>query len=991
MKGAGFGAYVGWSVRFENSTNSISNARLSLIKRIVDALSLHPYGFLSSLKGIHPLNHQLELLTVATFREPVRAFIADEVGLGKTLEAALLVKYYQLTRDFEPLVLIVVPRILLEQWKEELRDKFGVNVVEITKDNLKELSLMLRDRWYLISIDKLKRSEYLREVSKVRWNFVIVDEAHKLGSKKGRTTQRYRAIESMCKYDDLNLILLSATPHRGDPYDYLSRLKLIDPYLIEDLGKLDSPEFYSLTKNALVIRRTKLDVNEVYEKRNVFKNAKFKALIVKLSPEEKRFYEEAIELVRNVYKRKEKEGLGIVLTILAKRISSSPLAAQKTLLRLLSDKDSSTQREVIEKLEESLSDFYDYEEEMEPDELLERIESISLGLTPSERTKLEELIELSNEVAKRDTKLSKLIKYLTEHMGRNDVSVVFTEYKDTAEYLYGKLSKMEQFKGRIALITSKEVVLPKGIKRRKEDGLSRLKNELGRNVKVLIATDVASEGLNLQKANVIINYELVWSPVKLEQRLGRVWRYGQEREVTSYVMMSDSRIDSDVLNVLYSKLLAMSESIEYDRNILGEEIILVDNFIERGTSTSPPVLEDGMEFNELKAISEYLKGGRKALEEYVRRVSRKIVELNEVMRNMSLRREERAKYFQEVVEKLLGGLEANNGKNELLRLIQKVAELRNLNSELREGRIIVRDGTLKREDTNPMVLLRSLLEGTRATGDKLYFIAPKSALGRANEIRIFEVEVALNEKRVNRSVYKNLIGVRVTSEQPNKDKGFELMSAIEVLRTINDLADLLLPVEIKAEDEPRNAFLELKLKLKNTIMKTTLIRAYPNYLKKSEEKGYARKRPYIPKDASKDLDIKLKEIARIYAVEIRNPIGDASEKEVEEIEKIAMEKAMEYEKLNGRQPTDVSRYEHYDIYSIDPRTGEERYIEVKGRQGTSMYVELTKKEMGFALKNRDKYWLYIVINVKKNPLLIAIRDPVNFMEEICETRYVPKL
>ena len=256
--------------------------------------------FTLSQGSIDPLNHQLELLASLTLREPIRALIADEVGLGKTMEAALVVKYYSKIRERNPLVLIVVPRVLLEQWKEELREKFDVEVKELRRDNLREVKAMpLRDKWYIISIDLMKRKENLKELKSVPWNFIIVDEAHKLGYPKGqKPTQRYEAVKALSRYNNVNLLLLTATPHRGDPLDYLARLRLIDPYLSLKLSVLVTEDFYHLTRNSIVFRRTKLDINEIYEKREVFKNASYKAYIVKSSACEKEFYEKALELVK---------------------------------------------------------------------------------------------------------------------------------------------------------------------------------------------------------------------------------------------------------------------------------------------------------------------------------------------------------------------------------------------------------------------------------------------------------------------------------------------------------------------------------------------------------------------------------------------------------------------------------------------------------------------------------------------------------------------
>jgi len=946
---------------------------------VLDSLKLHPLVFVLSRSAVDPLSHQLELLASLTFREPVRALIADEVGLGKTLEASLMVKYYEASRDRKPLVLVVVPRILLEQWREELQEKLKVNVEELKRSNIKELvSLGLRDRWYIISLDLMKRREYLKELRKARWNFVIVDEAHKLGNPRGREpTQRYKAVEELTKHDDVNLLLLSATPHRGDPADYLSRLKLLDPYLTS--SELDNEEFYSLTRNSIVFRRTKLDINRIYEKREVFKNASYRAYIVKSTPKEKEFYEKSLNLVKQLYKKRGKRGLGIVLTVLAKRLASSPYAAKQTLLKIVAKESSEDEKlaKLLEELKESLVDFYSYDEDLEPDEVLKRVlEESGLSLSAAEREALQHLADLAAEISEGgDSKAKAVVALVKRHLQEGDDVVIFSEYKDTATYLFKQLRG--ELGDVVALITSEGAVLPGGRKRRKEEGMKIIKRDLGKRIKVLVATDVASEGLNLQSANVLINYELVWSPVKLEQRLGRVWRYGQKRDVISYVIVTDSKIDKDVLETIYAKLLAMKESIEYDKPLIGNEIVLVENVMDREVSITTPILQKGKEFSEYEAIVEYLEGGREALESYINAVMRKIIELRKQIERLSPSMEEKKERFEHMMEGVLGSLYGDKGIAVFWKLSKKAMDLANIEVEFLGTKMIKVKGQ-KKYYSNPLEALEDALKGVKEVLEgPISFLTVSEKAAELSEVALYKVSVMVGNSRA----FETLAGYSVDLE--GKWRYLDTLQSLELLAEVLDRS---VPALVAGSEEAKRE-IRLKNKIRNVILHSkSNPQKYLQYLTKTEKKGFAEPRPYLPK-ARDDIKIEVRKLAHFYLVKSAGSEGDALPRDVEEVEKKAMEIVIDYEKSRGRIPKDVSSTAHYDVHSIDPKTGEERLIEVKGRANNVAEVVLTSKEVEFAKKNRDKYWLYMVLNVFNNPKIIMVKDPIPLLEEFCEVRY----
>jgi len=422
------------------------------------------------LAGKDLYKHQLDLVSDVLWLPRPRFLLADDVGLGKTIQALLLVKVLmELNRVNN--VLIIVPRSVLNQWSDEL-DKF-----EIQHYLIESPDYPLGYRVYLVTLDRAKMVDYMNSLQKMQWDLVIIDEAHKIRLNRERENLAY-----LC--DRANgCILLTATPHTGNEKDY---------------------RFLTSLVNNVVIRREKRDVEE-YEGRRIFPRLNYWIVQVKATREESH----ALYEILNLLKRTSIED--IVRVVVEKRAMSSPLSFLTTLRRVVARGGCG-------------------EEELEEGEL----DSCLSGVA-----NWRDLMELANQYSSAvDRKFEALKKLLIDKLINKKV-LVFTEYATTAEYLFQRL--MGEL-GNCRLIESSDGyaradcgdfgIMYATSRAREKIDVGAVASNLAESSKtaVFISTDIMSEGVNLQAFNVVVNYEVVWSPTKHVQRVGRIWRFGQKAD-----------------------------------------------------------------------------------------------------------------------------------------------------------------------------------------------------------------------------------------------------------------------------------------------------------------------------------------------------------------------------------------------------------------------------------------------------------------------------
>jgi superfamily II DNA or RNA helicase len=948
---------------------------------------------------IEPFLHQVEVASRLLFRKPIRVLIADEIGLGKTITAlALLRKLTKLGRVKRALILL--PRILINQWITELR-RIGIerSIHRIERHTIRNLVARgFPEGYYIASMDLVKRDEppyrYFSKIEQVPWDLIIIDEAHRLGI----GTERLEKIGKLIGKPDVNVLMLTATPHRGIPEDYLARLTILDPYLVKG-GHLNNREFYSLTHNVIVFRRRKEEVNKIYEKREIFPPCDFNALIVQATEEEEKFQQRLMGFLRTKildYYEKIQEppkAIGLLTTVIFKRATSSPYAAMRTLENVIKKRavilTSTTQEEVEARLSKrvrSLADsifgfgFEDYDEEdlgLEPDEPLNKFaEECSVFLSDKDMEELTILYNLAKKTQEKDSRLNAVLEYVKHHASQGSKIVLFSEFKDTVNYIHEAL---------IDGLGPEAVVKLTSDESGREDELRRIRRKFEKDPRcmVLIASDVASEGLNLQVANILINYEITWSPVKLEQRVGRVWRLGQTKKVDVYTVLLTAEIDKDALNIVYRKLLELDKATKA-RPIIGEYVLVLD-MREKTDTSRLPLVEFSKGKRKLKAteyelIATYVRGGKEALSELIDKILITLKNLNDELRRISVFPQVDPNLLDVLVARTTGFKGLPDLEDRLKELLDTIIPLAKSHSKIsyikrpKEVIVIVESGapqTIKKHYEFYAVLNGILQRLPKEEAGIPCIVAYGKEI---EDMYIAEAQVLHN----NEPIYTEPLGILIKGEE---EKNVEILRGAQLIKYIlNALSNLAtVPNEHTATDIPNT----VKIKTKGVV--EDLLRYvssnYLRYIQEPCEKGWRDlDRDWLPKLELMQVKVdKLFGVIRKTKNRTEAPRTTLTRRKI--TEKQAMKAAIEYEKAHGRKPVDVSEHEHYDIRSTDPKTNEVRYIEVKGHEGREFAVELTEAEYKEAAKRKKTYWLYLVYNIwKEIPEMLAIRDPLSNMK-----------
>ncbi len=563
-------------------------------KRISLAHLFDPY-LATYTSDVDPLPHQIEAVyTEMLPRRPLRFLLADDPGAGKTIMAGLLIKELIVRGDLDR-CLIVVPGGLAEQWQDELGEKFGLEFELFTRAMVEDTRSgnPLAERPRLIArLDMLARDEDLQaQLDRTDWDLVVVDEAHKMSATyRGddvEQTKRYklgRRLEAVARH----FLLMTATPHNGKPEDFQLFMALLDGDMFA--GKYRRGAHSDKPAKDLMRRRIKEDLLR-FDGTRLFPEREATTAKYTLSPAELDLYEHVTEYVRNGMNRAEqlrKEGqgrrsavVGFALTILQRRLASSPRAILRSLerrrerlsARLAEAEQARTEpasniNDDIEMLGEvpegyRPSDFDDFD----PDELLaseteEFEDQIQVEATPArtiaelkaEISDLDGLVKRAQVVYQRgdDRKWDELAKLLQgtpemlDNNGRIKKLIIFTEHRDTLDYLVERLGRL---RGRID-----EVVAIHGGVRREER--RRVQDQFTQDdqVRILVATDAAGEGLNLQRAHLMVNYDLPWNPNRIEQRFGRIHRIGQTEVCRLWNMVAEDTREGQVFERLLEKL-----------------------------------------------------------------------------------------------------------------------------------------------------------------------------------------------------------------------------------------------------------------------------------------------------------------------------------------------------------------------------------------------------------------------------------------------------
>lgn len=555
--------------------------------RIKLAYLVDPYLAIHS-STVEALPHQIEavygdMLT----KHPLKFLLADDPGAGKTIMTGLYIKELLLRGDLKR-CLIVSPGSLAEQWQDELAAKFGLKFDLITKDSLENAATgnVFGERDFCIArLDQLSRNEEAQ--AKLRaaegWDLVVCDEAHKMSATmagaKLHLTKRFE-LGRLLSGRTRHFLLLTATPHNGKNDDFRLFMSLLDR---DRFGGHTSCGLDDVTQSGLMLRRVKEDLKK-FDGTPLFPKREATTVNYSLSPEEQELYDEVTAYVRGEFKRadgiedaRKKNVVGFALTMLQRRLASSPLAIRESLRR---------RRERLEKhladLRQGVADDKPWPdlEELDEDELTaeelesqaERcVDSVSAADTAEELegeiATLGHLEDLAGKV-QGDTKWRRLSEVLDDPLmqgegGEGEKIIIFTEHRDTLNYLTDKL--------RSRLGRNEAVVTIHGGTKRKDR--HQIENDFRQNkdVAILVATDAAGEGINLQRAHLMINYDLPWNPNRLEQRFGRIHRIGQAHKCYLWNLVASGTREGDVFNRLFAKLKEAQEALgDKVFNVLGK-------------------------------------------------------------------------------------------------------------------------------------------------------------------------------------------------------------------------------------------------------------------------------------------------------------------------------------------------------------------------------------------------------------------------------------
>jgi superfamily II DNA or RNA helicase len=957
-----------------------------LLKEIVHALSHDPllffYNYLNptlakySKKPIVVYLHQVDLLSRLQVKRPIRVLMGDEIGLGKTIEAAAILRYLEGRGEIKR-ILILTPKILVNQWIDELK-RVGVShlgISKIERDTIKIYSMGgFREGYYIASIDLVKREEHTKLIEDVDWDAIIVDEAHNAGY----TTQRWKLIKKLVVERDENyekhLILLSATPHRGNAVDYLYRLYLIDPYLIEEKiknGEMDKKDFYSLTHGSILFRRTKDLVNKI-EERKVFTACNFYALAIEPTWDERVFSHKLANFLKDkistIYEDTPSPA-ALLAVLVRKRASSSPYAAIKTLSNILKGLSKKVPIEEVVLTNDDMKDAEDIlgidygeidEIETDIDDLVENlVRKCSNILDETDGRILRDLIEIAERIKFDDSKLKAITSIVDEYLHKGRKVIIFTEYRDTLEYLKMGFQRLSQKYGEGFFET---------ISGKDKERFDEVKEKFeGENCKLLIATDVASEGLNLQVANIVINYDAPWSPIKLEQRVGRVWRLGQKRDVNIYTTFMGTDADLDIMRNLYGKLLAMKDALEDIKPILGKSVTIAYRstaeasgqiWKTKNVQFAEIEVEGKREkINEFKLVLASLKG---KLSQYIESLLDLLTRMDEEFSRKSVYPYTNPEEIKINLKDRISTDSSKEYKEYSRKLCKIIGKRFNFNFSQQE---ICRSNNFQK-------IWQLIEEETKKINKKI----KQNAIFFSSSIKpnakhcIFIAEL----KQDAHSVLEELIIYDKSQKR--------ILYGIGALKYATRLFSkpLFSPSEINKRQFDLDTALgeEAYIKRKCQERYNNPIERSKEYMNKTLQMGFRKN------EVKYSYHVDLRKLATVMGVKTEYI---SPSKEIRDIiDKAAMEFVIRKEKKEGRKPSDVHKKEHYDILSYDSSTGEERFIEVKGHAGWQIFAELTEEEYRFGKAKKDKYWVYIVFNLTiggdvENAKLIKFQDAINTM------------
>lgn len=577
-----------------------------LAERIRAAAQFDPH-FAIGMSQIDPLPHQIDAVYNHLLRSPrIRFLLADDPGAGKTIMAGLLLKELQ-QRGVVERTLVVAPANLTMQWQDELSTRFGEEFSVIRSPELKAhpgATIWNKHPRAVISVDLARRKEVRDSFDGVKWDLVIVDEAHKMAAyqygQKVDKRQAYILGEELSQRTD-HMLLMTATPHRGNVDNFRLLLALLDPDLFRSNDGL--AELLRQQNMPIFLRRLKEHMYD-FDGKQLFPSRDVDTVRYTLVGKEKDLYDAVTEYVVERFQRAQqaaddrtRRNVALALMVLQRRLASSLRAIRKSLerreerlrdqLKALHTNPSAVSAPVLATLNVGANGFA-FEDEPDDEEERWEQEDVALGLAISrtvhefeaEIAEVHRLCELAADAEREaeshdsERKLHEL-RTVLQNPFSNGQSVwesgekllVFTENRDTLDYL------SERFRAwgfRIAQIYGG---MDQDTRRQQQ---AYFKDDNG--AQIMVATEAAGEGINLQFCRLMVNYDIPWNPNRLEQRMGRIHRYGQKYNVRIFNLVADNTREGEVLGKVLDKLQRMRTDLGSDKvyDIIGDLLSSTD-------------------------------------------------------------------------------------------------------------------------------------------------------------------------------------------------------------------------------------------------------------------------------------------------------------------------------------------------------------------------------------------------------------------------------
>ncbi len=1008
-----------------------------------------------NISKVDPLPHQIEAVYGYVLNLPrIRFLIADDPGAGKTIMAGLVVKELKL-RGLARRILIVVPGHLKDQWRREMKERFEEHFVVVDRRMMEALfgeNIWLRENQIITSMDFAKQDDVLRSLSAAHFDLVVVDEAHKMsayryGDKLERTA-RYRLGELLSQIS-AHLLFLTATPHKGDPENFRLFLDLLVPGFFATDALLQ--ESIRNRENPLFIRRMKEDLKD-FEGRPLFLPRHVSTIPFDLgmeSPMEKALYNALSRYVQTQYNKAltkdKRRNVAFALVILQRRFASSTYALYRSLQRrkkrledllLMSDPERRKQTE--------RPTFFDFEEAEDASEAERwKQEEIWETLTVAENRRelekeidtVENLLHHAEEIIRSGEEVKlRHFREAMDDLGRRfpgEKILIFTESRDTLEYLEQRL---RQWGYSVCTIHG-------GMKL---EARIQAEAEFKHQTQVMVATEAAGEGINLQFCHLMINYDLPWNPNRLEQRMGRIHRYGQTKEVYIFNLVAADTREGRVLKRLFDKLDEIRQALGSDKvfDVLGE--------VYYGKNLSQLMLEAAASARSMDEILREIDIN--VDEEYIRRVRENLgeslatryIDYTRIREMADQAREHRLipEYTEAFFKK---GWQAVGGRYRERRdgfltvegvpaPIRRVAEEDDFRKQF--GPLLNRypKVTFDRETAfrHPEVefvsfghpLFEALLRWTeKRLSDALHhgavFTDPDGRLdgvllfyeGEITDgtgqvagrrlLAFFADAVADGVKPVNPALLWDLVEEGDSTKLPEVSLETIKQQALPVVLTELEEYKAELFEERQRETHIKEKYGIRSLEYLIVDLDGDLLQLYTRrehgenvdlviHNKKEQMQRYQQALRDLREEIERERVLTLSTPRFVVAVRvIPAKVTREEMSEDPQVEAVGMQMTMEYELSQGREPEDVSSQNlGFDIRSRDPRSGHKRYIEVKARAHVGP-VALTKNEWFKAHRFGDDYYLYVVLNAATEPQLYIIQNPAARLkpEEVVEVRY----